>query len=104
MRVNPITLEAEYPEPPPGSDPRCWGPPGLTPCTEPYAATYGFGGEELRWVERIFRYYGWWPGWEDWADSFASYIYPDYFPSELGLTGLGPIRKAYIKEQISKIK
>jgi RHS repeat-associated protein len=40
--------------------------------------------------------------WEDWADSFAVYVYKDYFSSK-GYQLLGPIRWQYIYDQIQSI-
>jgi RHS repeat-associated protein len=42
--------------------------------------------------------------WEDWADSFAVYVFPDYFASVKGWNStLGPIRRQYIYDQIQNI-
>jgi hypothetical protein len=42
--------------------------------------------------------------WEDWADSFAVYIYPDYFASLTNYNSvLGPLRRQYINDQIQAI-
>jgi RHS repeat-associated protein len=42
--------------------------------------------------------------WEDWADSFAVYVFPDYFASVKGWNStLGPIRRHYIYDQIQNI-
>jgi hypothetical protein len=100
-RVDPSTLRVEYPEPAPGADPACWGPTILSGCSEPYAATYGWGGKGP--LERFWRVKGWWPGWEDWGDSFASYVFPNYFPAR-GLVGLLPIRMAYVQAQIDGLE
>jgi len=61
-------------------------------CEIPYAATYGF--------MKLFEG----PGWEDWAESFASYVYPNYFKSR-GKLDLeeGGLREKYIEEQIDAI-
>ena len=58
-------------------------------CEWPYAATYGIGS----FIEG--------PGWEDWSESFASYVYADYYPKQgkLGLIN-GGIRKTYVLEKI----
>jgi RHS repeat-associated protein len=40
--------------------------------------------------------------WEDWADSFAVYVYPDYYRSR-NYNPLGPIRRQYIDNQIKSI-
>ena len=61
-------------------------------CDIPYAATYGAGD--------LFED----PGWEDWADSLAAYVYPEYFTIR-GRTALqsGGLRERYIEEQIEAI-
>ena len=68
---------------------------GENGCGIPYAATYGAAGP-----------YWEGPGWEDWAESFASYVYTDYFPSRkpsrIALIA-GGIREIYIEEQIDAI-
>jgi hypothetical protein len=42
--------------------------------------------------------------WEDWADSFEVFIYPDYFASFTNYHSLlGPLRRQYINDQIQAI-
>lgn len=91
--VDENTLEIVYQEPPPGSVVVCSGPP-TAGCPEPYAYSTS--------------YYTFGPGWEDWAESFASYVYPSYWPSRvvggpyIGLIH-GGVRHAYITETINSI-
>jgi len=99
-QTDPNTLEISMPEPPPGTDPYCWG----FDCDEwPYAATYGMGVQD-KYPQMIMARFGWWPGWEDWAESFAAYVYPEYFPGEK-LTSLFPngVRENYVKKAIRSI-
>jgi RHS repeat-associated protein len=62
-------------------------------CDVPYAFTYGGGGAFFEGA-----------GWEDWADSFASYIYPEYH-RRVGWTNLvfGGIRQNYVRAQINNV-
>jgi hypothetical protein len=41
--------------------------------------------------------------WEDWADSFAVYVYPNYYASKTGYNLLGPIRRQFISDQINAL-
>jgi RHS repeat-associated protein len=86
------TLEIMYPEPPPGSVVGCSGPPTVD-CPEPYAYSTS--------------YFTLGPGWEDWAESFASYAYTNYWPSRVtgDYIGLipGGVRYEYIIETINSI-
>ncbi len=43
---------------------------------------------------------------EDWAEAFATTIYPDYYEDqdEDYYRGIGPLRKAYVLEQIAAIR
>jgi hypothetical protein len=64
-------------------------------CWIPYDFTYGGGTNLLEG-----------PGWEDWADSFASYLYPGYHArSAVPQTNLvtGGIREAYVRYQIEHV-
>ena len=65
---------------------------GENGCEWPYAATYGMGA----FIEG--------PGWEDWAESFASYVYPTFYTNQ-GKLGLkeGGIRETYVREKIHLI-
>jgi hypothetical protein len=64
--------------------------------TYPYAFTYGGGGPFIEG-----------PGWEDWADSFADFLYPQYYqnwsPRRTNLAR-GGIRELYVRFQIEHIK
>ncbi len=40
---------------------------------------------------------------EDWAESFATYIYPSYYGGSSIFIGLGPIRRRYVQDQIQSI-
>ena len=62
----------------------------------PYAATKG-GGGGLNFVAAMLTK----PGMEDWAESFACFLYPNYYPS-YGRTGIriGGIRETYIHKHI----
>ena len=62
--------------------------------TYPYAFTYGGGGPLLEGA-----------GWEDWADSFASFLYSDY-NKKRQRTNLvqGGIRELYVRFQIEHIR
>ena len=62
--------------------------------TFPYALTYGGGGPFFEG-----------PGWEDWADSVASYVYRDYHNST-GQTNLvsGGVRELYVRFQLEHIQ
>jgi RHS repeat-associated protein len=74
------------PELPPGTMRNCTVDDiisGGNGCDWPYAATYGPVGPILEG-----------PGWEDWAETFASYVYPNYYPSN-GRLGL---KKGGIRE------
>jgi len=98
-KVNETTLEVTYPEPGPDSYVVC--PPGppdpkhpLERCkVTPYSATYG--GFPLLTG----------PGAEDWAQSFAGYVYSDYFTSQQ-MVGVKPgsIRYNYIQGKIHEIQ
>lgn len=87
------------PEPYPGTKRKCIDNKtglydvGDPDCGDPYAAQYGGAGD-------LFED----PGWEDWAESFASYVYPHYYleRSKVGLVE-GGIRETYIMEQIEAI-
>ena len=98
--VDPVTLEIVW-ERPAGVQLSCKGEPPFD-CPEPYALTYGLSG--LQPWESIFQYYQIMPGIEDWAESFANYIYPQYYPS-LGLSGLVPggVRKSYVSKQFESL-
>ncbi len=65
-------------------------------CTEvPYALTYGAAGALFEGA-----------GWEDWADSFADYVYPDYFGDpRLNVTNLASpgTRRNYVHDQINNV-
>jgi hypothetical protein len=63
-------------------------------CNLPYANTYGGGGP---WLEDA--------GWEDWADSFAAYLFPAYQIS-VGRTNLVPggVREVYVKFQLEHVR
>jgi len=93
-RYDPQTETIIQAESPPGTDRRCTEEQmlqGTGGCQIPYAATYGVGP----WIEG--------PGWEDWAESFASYIYPAYWDrNHLGLIP-GGIRETYVRNQINGI-
>jgi hypothetical protein len=90
-RVDEQTLEVVYPEPYPGIPKKCGNDPInpshlITGCQkQPYAATCS--GFPLLTG----------PGAEDWAESFASYVYPNYYPRQ-GFLGLktGGIREEYV--------
>lgn len=60
----------------------------------PYALTYGGGGPLFEGA-----------GWEDWAESVASYVYPDYHNST-GQTNLvsGGARELYVRFQLEHIQ
>jgi RHS repeat-associated protein len=92
VRVGEGPLEVVYAEPPPGSVIGCSGPP-RPGCPEPYAYSTS--------------YWGFGPGWEDWAESFASNVYPSYWRTRAGgpYIGLlpGGIRRDYIEEVINGI-
>ena len=64
-------------------------------CSVPYASTYGGTGS---WATG--------PGWEDWAEAFASYVYPGFYPSQqpprVGLVR-GGVRETYIRQQIAML-
>jgi hypothetical protein len=101
--LDPITLDIIW-EPPAGVYSGCTGEPPFTKsCPEPYALTYGFSGVQP-W-EGLSRYYVILPGIEDWAESFANFIYPAYYPS-IGRSGLVPggVRKNYVKKQIDLLQ
>lgn len=66
--MDPETLAVVYPEPAPGTTPGCYGPP-IDECPEPYATSE--------------RYFGFGPGAEDWAETFASFVYRDYWRSRI---------------------
>ena len=92
---DPVTDTFVEPELPPGTMVGCTVNDiiaGRNGCEWPYAATYGMGS--------LFEG----PGWEDWAESFASYVYPTFFTNQ-GLLGLkeGGIRETYVREKISLI-
>jgi RHS repeat-associated protein len=97
-RVDEATLEIMYPEPYPGTPKKCGDEPPspshkVSGCEEPpYAATYG--GFPLLTG----------PGAEDWAESFASYVYPNFYPSR-GRVGLksGGIRETYIEQILNSL-
>ncbi|MCD4699899.1 MAG: RHS repeat-associated core domain-containing protein [Phycisphaerae bacterium] len=97
-RVDEQTLEVVYPEPYPGTPDKCGNGSITLPhpnpiCQEPpYGATYG----------RVPLLTG--PGAEDWANSFASYVYPDYY-KQRWLLGLktGGIREGYVQDKINSI-
>jgi hypothetical protein len=79
---------------PPGADPTCTvNEIRLGICAVPYAFTYGVAGDRVEG-----------PGWEDWAESFASYIYPNYH-DVVGQTNLdsSATRKWYVRTQISNV-
>lgn len=40
---------------------------------------------------------------EDWAESFANYIYPDYYLSIPNFNTLGPIRRKFVEDRINGI-
>lgn len=93
-RYDPTTDTTTSPEVPPGTNLNCSLEEMISEvggCRIPYAATYGLGP----WAEG--------PGWEDWAESFASYIYPSYYPDR-GLVGLLPTRNSYVRHQIDSVK
>ncbi len=58
---------------------------------EPYAFTYGSGSV----VEG--------PGWEDWAESFASYVYPRYHGTTATNLQRNGMRENYVQVQINRI-
>ena len=64
----------------------------------PYAATKG-GGGGLNIVATMLTK----PGMEDWAESFACFLYPDYYP-KYGRMGIrtGGIREKYIHKRIKR--
>lgn len=97
--IDPVTLEMVW-ERPAGVQLSCTGQPPFD-CPEPYALTYGLSGH---WLESLFQYYVILPGIEDWAESFANYIYPNYYPS-IGWSGLVPdgVRETYVREQIDSL-
>ena len=69
-------------------DPKQPGP-GCPGGDAPYSQTYG-GAGPLEW-----------PGWEDWAQSLAYYVYESYDPDTYGL---GQRRRNYVQEQIRDAK
>lgn len=71
------------------ADPRALGKP------VPYAATKG-GGTGLNKIATMLTR----PGMEDWAESFACFLYPEYYP-KYGRMGIkrGGIREKYIHKQ-----
>lgn len=98
--VDPITHEAVW-ERPAGISLSCTGNPPLD-CPEPYALGYGLSGQQP-W-ESIFRHYQITPGIEDWAESFANYVYPSYYASQR-LSGLVPggVRENYVRKQMDSL-
>jgi RHS repeat-associated protein len=93
-RVDEDTLEVVLPETPPGTPLRCQGraPSPTDPRSEcrqpPYASTYG-----SRHMSG--------PGEEDWAESFATYVYPDWFRSlDRTILVSGGRREDYVREAI----
>jgi hypothetical protein len=64
----------------------------------PYAATKG-GGGGINIVATMLTK----PGMEDWAESFACFLYPDYYP-KYGRMGIrtGGIREKYIHKRIKR--
>jgi len=40
--------------------------------------------------------------WEDWAEVFASYVYPDYY-NRKGFVQIGELRKRYVERKIREI-
>jgi RHS repeat-associated protein len=97
-RVDETTLEIVYPEKYPGTPKMCGDEPPnsshkVAGCEKPpYAATYG--GFPLLTG----------PGAEDWADSFASYVYPDFYPSrDRSCLKRGGIRENYVRKQINSL-
>jgi len=42
--------------------------------------------------------------WEDWAESFATYMYPQYYGKYSWNYELGPIRRKYVIRQIQAIQ
>src|SRR5258706_2748512 len=100
--LDPTTLKPVW-EKPAGVRLHCSGqPPYDESCPAPYALTYGLSGKQP-W-QPLSAYYGILPGIEDWAESFANYVDPSYYPS-LGLTGLvsGGIRENYVRSQINSL-
>ncbi len=100
--LDPTTLKRVW-EKPAGVRLHCSGqPPYDESCPAPYALTYGLSGKQP-W-QQLSAYYGILPGIEDWAESFANYVDPSYYPS-LGLTGLvsGGIRENYVRSQINSL-
>lgn len=97
--IDPVSLDVIW-ERPAGVQLSCTGQPPFD-CPEPYALTYGLSGH---WLEGLFQYYVVLPGIEDWAESFANYIYPNYYPS-IGLSGLVPngVRESYVRKQINSL-
>jgi hypothetical protein len=91
------TGQITYPEPPPDTLRGCeTAPPGsanLKPACQvfPYSSTYGRGTDIFTWA-----------GAEDWANSFGYYIMPNY--ESASTIGLGPVREAYVKEKINKLR
>ncbi len=84
------------PERPPGANPNCTVKEiaqGKKDCYVPYAFTYGRAGPLFEG-----------PGWEDWAESFASYLYPAYHTG-VGQTNLAPggARELYVRFQLEHI-
>jgi RHS repeat-associated protein len=95
-KVNETTLEIEYVEPYPGTRIKCLqlGPVPISQegCGKfPYGATLGQFPPLTE------------PGAEDWANSFASFIYPDYYRQRNLLPVLpGGIRETYIKSKLTR--
>jgi RHS repeat-associated protein len=100
--LDPVTLETDW-EPPAGVKIGCTGqPPFDNNCPIPYALTYGLSGQQP-WLT-LAQMFRWGAGMDDWADSFASVVYPYGYPSVRysGLVG-GGIRETYVHDQISSI-
>ena len=86
--IDPSTNQIIRPELPPDTPLACVNNPLGANCP-PYSA--GFGGFPVLTG----------PGAEDWANSLAYYVYPNF--NQGYAIGLGPIRKQYVQEKISNI-
>jgi hypothetical protein len=96
--VNPTTGKVTYPESAPDTGSRCpVGPPDPSSpyqeCqTAPYSATYGNFPPLTG------------PGAEDWAQTFAAYIYPQWISSQQRGLSSTDIRYKYVVEKINEIR
>ena len=87
------------PEPYPGTPTRIGNKiPAEVGEVTPYAATLGGGAGLNALASKLTK-----PGMEDWAETFASYLYPEYYDS-LNRQAVDPdgIRAAYLKEQAAE--